>query len=491
MKNNKTFLVLVYTHLWEFFSTFGMTTLLVLYVIKAFNYTDDQAYYIFGSYMALLFASPVILCKITDKLVGYYNSIIIGGLLMALGHFTITIPKLSFFHLSLALMIIGYGLFTPSLITLISKINLDRLDNDNKFIIYYVGQNIGALLAPIICSWFAVMYGLNYGFAIAGIGMLSGLFVFSKHKKYTSFVTHKKLSFKEIALTSFTIFTLILLTYITLTNRLTDIALVIIGIIAVFSLLRIIHSSDTEGKYRIGYIIFMMLFMIVFFAIFSQAGATLILFFERIIDRNIFSSELPAPMLMSIEPVFMILLCPLYIYVQKALAKCNKKNNATIKYIAGLIILGLAFVLLCKCTQTVQLTGQKESITWVILLFFLFPIAELLIIPIGYSIVTQMSPRNYIPVLISIWTLGQATSRFAAQLLSKVASIPPDVINNQNLKVLASHYNHAFQVYAGVLFVSAFILILCYRFAHNLQYKDTTNINITEKQMSNKLVTQV
>ena len=176
---------LFFAEMWERFSFYGMRALLTLYLIKDFyshlQNSEEIAYGIYAAYGALVYLTPLIGGYLADKFIGYRKSIIFGGILMALGHFFMAFPTEFFFYGALGLLIMGNGFFKPNISTMVGSLYEDGdVRRDGGFTIFYMGINLGAMIAPLFCGYLGETYGWHYGFGAAGIGMVAGLLVFWK-----------------------------------------------------------------------------------------------------------------------------------------------------------------------------------------------------------------------------------------------------------------------------------------------------------------------
>lgn len=171
---------LFFAEMWERFSYYGMRALLVLYMIKGFlQYSDGEAYAVYGAYTALVYATPFIGGILADRILGARHAVVFGGLLMAAGHLLMTIEEASFFFLALALLIVGNGFFKPNISAIVGTLYAkDSPKKDAGFTIFYMGINLGAAMSPIICGYVGERIGWHYGFGLATIGMLIGVAVF-------------------------------------------------------------------------------------------------------------------------------------------------------------------------------------------------------------------------------------------------------------------------------------------------------------------------
>ena len=181
----KALFYLFFAEMWERFSFYGMRALLTLYLIKDF-YQDVQnneeiAYGIYAAYGALVYLTPLLGGYLADKYIGYRKSILFGGILMALGHFFMAFPTEFMFYGALGLLIMGNGFFKPNISTLVGSLYEEGdIKRDGGFTIFYMGINLGAMIAPLFCGYLGEVYGWHYGFGAAGLGMLAGLIVFWK-----------------------------------------------------------------------------------------------------------------------------------------------------------------------------------------------------------------------------------------------------------------------------------------------------------------------
>ena len=178
---------LFFAEMWERFSFYGMRALLLFYMIKGFlGYNDEQAYAVFGAYTALVYLTPFFGGLLADRLLGARRAVILGGLLMAAGHLTMTVQNDIAFFTALALLICGNGFFKPNISTMVgAQYAVDSPRRDAGFTLFYMGINLGAAMSPLLCGYIGETYGWHYGFGLATIGMLVGLAVFVVPRRVT------------------------------------------------------------------------------------------------------------------------------------------------------------------------------------------------------------------------------------------------------------------------------------------------------------------
>ena len=171
---------LFFAEMWERFSYYGMRALLVFYMIKGFlKYSDGEAYAVYGAYTALVYMTPFFGGMIADRLLGPRRAVVLGGLLMAAGHLTMTVENSFAFYTALSLLIAGNGFFKPNISTMVGSLYPQgNPKRDGGFTIFYMGINLGAAMSPLLCGYIGETYGWHYGFGLATIGMLTGIAVF-------------------------------------------------------------------------------------------------------------------------------------------------------------------------------------------------------------------------------------------------------------------------------------------------------------------------
>ena len=452
--------IFVYTQMWEFFGTFGMTVLLVLYMTHTLGFSDSKAYSVFGGYMALMYGMPILGGIVIDHWLQKRTTVMLGGTLMALGSFLIMVPHTLFLYIALSLSIIGYGLFTPSLIALVGNLSNQKRSLTSSFTLYYVGENIGAFTAPIVCSLVGAHFGWNYGFGIAGIGMLTGLFVFWRGYRPELQVAHPEQrtisppGSHRVYWIALACLLAIPVLYVVISMQVAGFAMLVAAMLLSYLVLRIGKRANPLGRKHIIGILFMLLFMMLFYTFLSQNGTSFSLFFDRIIDRHLGGYTLPAPMLLSAEPLFMFVWAPILL---KITISNDFATSVIWKYIVGLLATSLAFVVLLIAAMEASKTGTA-SMFYVVLAFFIFPVGELFIVPVGFAIVTRLAPKKDLGVMIGIWTFGQAMARYLAAKLANIASVPSQYLHPFQGKIAAGYYEHTFGIILILAVISAMVL---------------------------------
>ena len=372
--------------MWERFSYYGMRALLVLYMVKYLLFSTEKAGNVYGIYTGLVYLTPLIGGYIADRYLGQKICIIIGAILMMIGHFAMSISDLPFFYSALGLLIVGSGFFKPNISTMVGQL-YEKNDprRDGGFTIFYMGINLGAFLSPLICGTLGEKVSFHYGFAAAGVGMLIGLLIFMwGQNKYIKPVGNAPVC--------------------------EDIMLV-----------KDHHQKTTcdlplakDEKQRIAVIFIMMFFCIFFWASFEQAGSSLTLFAERSTDRLIpfLNWEFPVSYFQSVNPLLIILLAPLFSKMWLDLADISKNPSLPVKFSLGLFLVAVGFVLMV-IASAIAGTG-KVSFLWLIGVYLFHTLGELCISPVGLSMVTKLAPLKFASLLMGTWFLSSFFANFIA-----------------------------------------------------------------------------
>lgn len=380
------------TEMWERLSYYGMRALLVLYLVQALHKSDKEAGEIYALYTSFIYLTPVLGGYITERWLGYKTAIYFGSVLMMCGHFCLGIQGESFFYLGLLFLVVGNGFFKPNISTVFGRLykNTPSL-KDSGYTIFYMGINLGGLLGPIICGYLGEIIDWHLGFFAAGVGMAIGILIFYLGaKKIPSEVWH--------------------LTSNGLENKNT------------------LDSVDTEknGNERVFLILLLSFFSIFFWMSFEQMGSSLNLFALRNTDRTIFGFDVPASLLQSVNPLFILLFGPLVSTLWTSLAIRGKNPNPILKFVISLILLGVGFSVMVVAAKLAE-GGALVSIWFLVFVYFWNTISELCLSPVGLSFVSKTAPVRKTSLLMGIWFLSTAVGHYFAGIMlgfqSKLGSL--------------------------------------------------------------------
>lgn len=454
--------LLFFTEMWERFSYYGMRAIFTLYMTNALLFPNAKASQIYGTYTGLVYLTPLIGGYVADNLWGNRRSIVLGGLLMAVGQFFMFGSASVYQNAGMAellmwaglgFMMVGNGFFKPNISSMIGQMYTegDRR-RDAAYTIFYMGINLGAFIAPLVCGYLGERYDADnnplpqyfkWGFLAAGIGMIFGTILFHTQKdKYVvtpdgqpigaapnkAVEASSKQGAKSEGLPAKQILTGVGISVIS------SLALIFgLHLDAIFSMILgttlgmiymvITDSSLTKVERDRIIVIFVSAFFVVFFwSAFEQAGASLTFFADKQTNRELLGATIPASFFQSVNAVSVVLLAPITAAIWVALAKRKSEPNSLIKQALGLIILALGYVVIAIGVKGVGL-DMKVSMFWLIALYVIHTIGELCLSPIGLSLVSKLSPLRFVSLLFGVWFLANAIANKAAGQLS--ALYPP------------------------------------------------------------------
>jgi POT family proton-dependent oligopeptide transporter len=471
--------ILFFTEMWERFSFYGMKALLVFYLVKYHLFSDDAGNLLVGSYAALVYAVPVIGGFIADKYLGFRKAIVFGGIMLVLGHLGMAFEgnaatqsmtgeitrdnfALQVFYFSLALIILGVGFLKANISSLVGELyEVGDKRRDSGFTLFYMGINLGSFLATIICVWLGETYGWSYGFGAAGIGMFFGLMTFISGRKLLQGKGEsnapeylEKTSFgikNEWIIYGLSVLSTLIFWQVVQRHEVVSYSLQLAGAV---SFIYIVYYAITQlnGKAReqLFALTILIVFTIVFWALFEQAYTSMNLFADRALDRTVFGTEIPAGTFLSFNALFIILLAPVFAWLWVKMGKYNP--NTAVKFSLALMLVGLGFGAL---VMGINVSGLgKVAAIWLILTYFLHTCGELCLSPVGLSAVTKLSPVKIVGFMMGVWFLATASSEFIASVLANIASVDTSNGLAPDLNIAKQSYLKLFEYlfYTGIGF---------------------------------------
>jgi POT family proton-dependent oligopeptide transporter len=391
--------LLFFTEMWERFSYYGMRALLVLYMVDylikgirtgsihvlGFGLLENAiqsiagpqaiqplASYIYGLYTALVYLTPVFGGMLADRLLGQRKTVVVGGVLMAIGHFLMAVESL--FLVALVFLIIGNGCFKPNISTQVGSLYPEgdpRLDR--AYTIFYAGVNLGAFFSPLVCGTLGQVYGWHYGFGAAGVGMVLGVILYLWGQRFLApdrLTTVKETKVEAEPITSY------------------------------------------QWKGIIGLIVLTVL-NIVFWAVYEQQGNTVQLFADRNTDWHFYKWQLPSTWFQAFNPMFIFVLTPLLNMLWGWQSRARKEPPSVTKMAMGCVLLGVSFLPLMYITR--GLGGQERiNFLWLVGCTLIYTLGEMYLSPIGLSLVVKVAPAQVVSMMMGIWYMAN----FFGNLLS-------------------------------------------------------------------------
>ena len=423
---------LFFTEMWERFSYYGMRALLVLYLVNALDYPRSEALAIYGTYTALVYLTPIIGGYLADRYLGYRKSILIGALVMAMGHFAMAFPAL--LMPALGLIIAGNGFFKPNISTLVGSLYREHDPRrDGGFTIFYIGINLGAFIAPLIAGTLGEKIGWHWGFASAGVGMLLAvtLFLRGQHRLGTAglpagqdrLLRHDWL---HIVLVSLSMIPLVfvaigvagaLAPYWQQVGTGYKVGIPLAAFIAYLTWQ--MRSCTREERHRVLAIVIVSVFVIFFWTGFEQAGGTMNLFADKLTDRTMLGWEMPATYFQGINPLLIVLLGPLFSIGWTRLDRSRFALPVTAKMGVGIIVMGAGFIVLAIAQGRADVLG-KVGPQWLFFVYLLHTMGELCLSPIGLSMITRLAPVHLAALMMGLWFTANAIANYLAGTLESL-----------------------------------------------------------------------
>ena len=428
------------TEMWERFSYYGMRALLILYLTKHWEFTDATSYLIYGAYTSLVYIMPVFGGMLADQILGSKKAVTYGAILLVFGHLGMTVESNEqIFYLSLALIVSGVGFLKPNISTMVGALYEEGDPRrDSGFTIFYMGINIGAFTATLLCGYLGEQVGWAYGFGAAGIGMLFGLIIFLWGQKYLEGLAEPPsnkylqkmngISYESWAYIS-GIFMVLVTWFLVQNSQLVGQLLGGFGAIFIGAwLLYALFRCAPDERDRLIVVGILILFSLIFWALFEQAGSSLNILTDRGVNRVIFGWEVPASMFQSLNAGFIFTIAPLFAMLWIALAKRNMEPSTPIKFSIGIIFVGLGFLALVYGMRSSQ--GLQTGVFWIILIYLLHTLGELCLSPVGLSSVTKLSPQRIVGFMMGMWFFASAAGNYVAGLIARATASDSSGVSN-------------------------------------------------------------
>ncbi len=439
---------LFFTEMWERFSYYGIRPLLVLFMTAAitsggFGFERDQASAIVGIYAASVYLASLPGGWIADRWLGLQRSIWWGGVLIALGHLSIALNAVAGrapFFIGLVLIVLGTGLLKPNISAIVGDLYPEGgARRDAGFSIFYMGINIGALLAPLITGYLGERVGWHWGFGAAGIGMGFGLLQFkltaakalnglgempSSHPDPVVDAAEKSKVKRIVAISMALLVALVVaglagmlpVNAVVIANNMKNAMLTLA--VLYFAYLFLFAGLTGDEKKRIGVIIVLFVFATIFWAAFEQAPTSLNLFAADYTDRTVFGWEMPATWLQSFNSLFVIILAPVAAATWVSLGKRDADLSSPGKFALGLAFAGLGFaVMIYAANIVVSGGGMRVSMMWLIVSYLFQTVGELCLSPVGLSSMTKLAPRRFAGQMMGVWFMAAALGNLIAGLV--------------------------------------------------------------------------
>ena len=428
--------MLFFAEMWERFSYYGMRALLIFYLTKHWLFSDGDSNLIYGAYTSLVYITPVLGGYLADRYLGQRRAVLYGGILLALGHLFMAVegvhgltdpiakqadPAINVFWMALALIIVGSGFLKANISVMVGQLyKMTDVRRDGAYTIFYMGINLGAAVGTILVGYLGETIGWAYGFGLAGIGMVAGLIVFVLGKKALRgggeaprpLGKGTEYGIYAIGLVAVGICWM-LIQYQDIIQGL----LMVSGIALLGYVLYEAFKLDKIARDRIFAILFLIGLNPVFWGLFEQAGGSLNLFTDRFVDR----SGVPASLFQSINPIYIIILAPIFAGLWVTLGKRGLEPSAPMKFGLALLQVGASFLVFVwganAFSSETMVDGTAVLLTpviFVFLIYFLQTTAELCLSPVGLSAMARLAPKFMASLIMGAWFYMTAVGNFVA-----------------------------------------------------------------------------
>jgi POT family proton-dependent oligopeptide transporter len=417
-----------------------MRALLIFYLTQHWLFSDEKSSVIYGAYTALVYIAPVLGGYIADRYLGQRKAVTFGALLLTFGHFLMAFegrtgvtdaiakqadPAINIFWLALAFIIVGSGFLKANISVIVGQL-YPRTDvrRDGAYTIFYMGINVGAAIGTIIAGYLGQTYGWSYGFGAAGFGMLLGLVVFTVFKPLLrgngeasdpARLNKTVMGIKFEWLLYVVGFLAVGVVWWLVQNQaMVGTLLGIFGAILVaYVLWYAVAKLQPHDRDRIFAAMFLIFGSILFWALFEQAGSSLNLFTDRYVDR----AGVEASLFQSINPIYIILLGPVFAWLWTTLGRKGLEPSAPAKFGLGLIQLGAGFLVLVLGANAVGL-NVPTPVIFIFLIYLLHTTGELCLSPVGLSAMNRLAPAHMASLIMGTWFFASAAGNFVAGQIS-------------------------------------------------------------------------
>lgn len=457
--------MLFFTEMWERFSFYGMRALLILYMTHILLFPDKDANLQYGAYNALVYTMPLLGGWLADRLLGFRKSIVLGGVLMAIGHLVLAIPSQATFFLGLGFLISGNGFFKPNISSLLGRFYTEQDPRkDAGYSIFYMGVNIGAFLGGAICGYLGQKVSWHLGFGIAGAFMILGLIVFLAFQRILEDQGYppapaeldKKVGGVlkmewALYLGAFLLVPLMVflvqcdrimsptmdalcasghtgvLQYLLSTLRdlgIMGALLYLFGIAAVIYVIVESFKFDKESRQKLWAAMIMIVFTVMFWGFYEQSGGSLNLMAERNVDMHVFGHELPSAMINNaVNPFYIIFLTPLFAVMWTFMTRKKIEPSTPMKFGLAFLFLGVGYYIFVLGGTVGKDSGYMPMI-YFLLAYLVITTGELFLSPIGLSMITKLSPKQMVGFMMGMWFLASAFGQHLAGEIGAHMSVP-------------------------------------------------------------------
>jgi POT family proton-dependent oligopeptide transporter len=468
---------LFFTEMWERFSYYGMRALLTLYMTSklvdgGLGFDEKYSSVIYATYVSSVWYLPLVGGWLADKVLGARRAVLLGGIIIACGHYSMIFNSVPTFYAALILIAVGTGLLKPNISSMVGQLySPEDKRRDAGFSIFYMGINLGAFISPFITGFlaqkasfkhFISAIGLNpahswhWGFAAAGVGMTIGVIQYVLGGKRLGDAGKKPIKPAGQAVVSSTKSLDVITSVLAVIGALLgagfgyrfDSGLISVPFWTVCGYFIGYLGGSTrllkgQELMRVLVIFILVLFSIIFWMTYEQAGSSMTLFADRLTQKTIFGWEYPSSWFQAVPAIFVIMLAPVFAFIWQRMG--DRQPSSPAKFAFGLLFAGIAFVVL---TLAASLTGAgRVSPLWLVVVYFIQTVGEMCLSPVGLSTITKLSPARMVGLMMGVWFLSISVGSYIAGRTTQLFEAgTPEVLTR------------AFGIFAAITLAAALLL---------------------------------
>ncbi|MDB5696313.1 MAG: transporter [Sphingomonas bacterium] len=432
--------MLFFAEMWERFSYYGMRAILIFYLTQHWLFSDSKSTLIYGAYTSLVYITPVLGGYLADRYLGQRKAVVFGGLLLAVGHSLMAVegvggqddPTINVFWAALAFIIVGSGFLKANISVMVGQLyKLTDVRRDGAYTIFYMGINVGAAIGTILVAYLGQTVGWGVGFGLAGIGMLAGLVVFVLGKRALGGAGEapKPLARnRELAIYAIGIGAVAVIWALIQYQDVIQTLLAISGVALLGYVLFESFKLPKEPRERMFAILFLIALNPLFWGLFEQAGGSMNLFTDKFVDRG----GVPSGIFQSINPIYIILLAPIFAGLWQWLGRRGSEPSAPAKFGLALVQMGLANLVLVYGAEAYGVAAMTPVIL-VFMYYLLATMAELCLSPVGLSAMNRLAPSYLASLIMGAWFYMTAVGNFVAGKIGEATGGEGGAMSKQGL----------------------------------------------------------
>jgi POT family proton-dependent oligopeptide transporter len=396
---------------------YGAKAIFVLYAIDQFSLNEAKAINLFATFMVLCYGTSLIGGYIADKGLGVKKTVMLGGVFSAIGFLFILCPLPDLYFFGLALTSLGSGYFKPNLLTAGGLLFKDPKDprNERVYSFIYVAMNLGSFIAPIICGFVGKTWGWHYGIILVALVFIGATyFVYKTMQFHPTYKERLTLSKSRLLGGN-----LLLIVLLYLLFRYQDYFHSLMGMITCGSIIclgTILYKCTPQERIDVLTIMAYILLFALFCALFEQAGTSMLLFYEKAVDRQVLGTVIPASAFLSIDPLFVLLFSPILLSLSARYLEKTRPLDGFVKMGCGFLLAASTFGILALSTHN---SAFPISPLWIVAATFIQVIGELWVAPVSFSKISQYAPSRYKSVLMSFWSIAIAYGHYLAGFMAR------------------------------------------------------------------------